>query len=278
MKGAERICFIGAGAMAEAMLAGLLKNRRIDADRVSVFNRQRRDRLDKLKRTYGVRIPEDRGRAVVEADTVILAVKPKDVQEALTQWRDYFHKGQRIISVAAGISTEAVEKMIAAEIPVIRAMPNTSCTIGLSATALCAGKWAKPADMEAARYLFSAIGSAVIVDEEAMDSVTALSGSGPAYIYFMVEALERAGVEAGLSKEISRELTLQTLLGAAHMLMETREEPAELRRKVTSPGGTTMAGLEELKRRRFDEAIKSAVLRAKSRSRELGNLLEQGVK
>jgi len=168
--------------------------------------------------------------------------------------------------------------MIAAEIPVIRAMPSTSCTIGLSATALCAGKWAKPADMEAARYLFSAIGSAVIVDEEAMDSVTALSGSGPAYIYFMVEALERAGVEAGLSKEISRELTLQTLLGAAHMLMETREEPAELRRKVTSPGGTTMAGLEELKRRRFDEAIKSAVLRAKSRSRELGNLLEQGVK
>src|SRR5690606_15927218 len=101
MKGAERICFIGAGAMAEAMLAGLLKNRRIDADRVSVFNRQRRDRLDKLKRTYGVRIPEDRGRAVLEADTVILAVKPKDVQEALTQWRDYFHKGQRIISVAA---------------------------------------------------------------------------------------------------------------------------------------------------------------------------------
>ena len=157
-------------------------------------------------------------------------------------------------------------------------MPNTSCTIGLSATALCAGRWSKQEDMEAARYLFSAIGSTVIVEEEAMDSVTALSGSGPAYIYFMVEALEQAGVEAGLSKEISRELTLQTLLGAAHMLMETREEPAELRRRVTSPGGTTMAGLEELKRRQFDEAVKSAVLRAKSRSRELGSLLGQGVK
>ncbi|MEW9031815.1 MAG: pyrroline-5-carboxylate reductase [Planifilum fimeticola] len=278
MNGVERICFIGAGSMAEAMLAGLLKKRRIDADKVSVFNRHKRERLDKLKGTYGVWIPENRGRAVSEADTVILAVKPKDVQEALTQWRSFFHKGQRIISVAAGVSTEAVEKLIPAGIPVIRAMPNTSCTIGLSATALCAGRWATQEDMEAARYLFSAIGSTVIVEEEAMDSVTALSGSGPAYIYFMVEALEQAGVEAGLSKEISRELTLQTLLGAAHMLMETREEPAELRRRVTSPGGTTMAGLEELKRRQFDEAVKSAVLRAKSRSRELGSLLGQGVK
>lgn len=278
MNGVEHICFIGAGSMSEAMLAGLLKNQLIAADRVSVFNRHRQKRLDELKKLYGVRIPEDRGKAVSEADTVILAVKPKDVYEALTQWKPFFHEGQRIISVVAGVSTEAVERLIPSGIPVIRAMPNTSCSIGLSATALCAGRWAKPKDMEVARYLFSAIGSAVIVEEEAMDSVTALSGSGPAYIYFMVEALEQAGVEAGLSKEISRELTLQTLLGAAHMLMETREEPAELRQRVTSPGGTTMAGLEELKRKRFDEAVKSAVLQAKIRSRELGSLLKQGVK
>lgn len=278
MNGLERICFIGAGSMAEAMLAGLLKNQLIAADRVSVFNRNRRERLAALEKSYGVRIPEDRGKAISEADTVILAVKPKDVREALTQWRSSFHERQRIISVVAGVSTEAVEKLIPSGIPVIRAMPNTSCKIGLSATALCAGRWAGSEDMEIARYLFSAIGSAVIVEEEAMDSVTALSGSGPAYIYFMVEALEQAGMAAGLPKEISRQLTLQTLLGAAHMLMETREEPAELRRRVTSPGGTTMAGLEELKRRRFDEAVKSAVLRAKSRSRELGNLLGQGAK
>lgn len=273
MSNVNRICFIGAGSMAEAMLAGLLKNLGIEADKVSVFNRNRQERLIQLQKTYGIRIPEDRGKAVSEADTVILAVKPKDVQSALIRWRNSFHKGQRIISVAAGVSTEAVEKLVLPGIPVIRAMPNTSCTIGLSATALCAGRWAKSEDMEAARYLFSAIGSTVIVGEEAMDSVTALSGSGPAYIYFMVEALMQAGVEAGLSKEVSRELTLQTLFGAAHMLMETREEPAELRRRVTSPGGTTMAGLEELKRRQFEEAVKSAVLRAKSRSRELGSLL-----
>ncbi len=278
MNGVQRICFIGAGSMSEAMLAGLLKNRLITADRVSVFNRHRRERLTELKKSYGVQIPEDRGRAVSEADTVILAVKPKDVQEALTQWKTSFHRGQRIISVAAGISTEAVERLIPSGIPVIRAMPNTSCTIGQSATALCTGRWAGPEDLEVARRLFSAIGSAVIVEEEAMDSVTALSGSGPAYIYFMVEALEQAGVEAGLSKEIARQLSLQTLFGAAHMLMETREEPAELRRRVTSPGGTTMAGLEELKRKRFDEAVKSAVLQAKSRSRELGSLLGQEAK
>lgn len=273
-----RYCFIGAGSMAEAMFAGLLKKGIAEARQIQVINRQNRTRLAYLNRKYGVQIPENKGDAVRQSDIVILATKPKDIPDALTQWGPKIQPGKLVISVAAGISTAYIERHLAEGTAVIRSMPNTSCTIGLSATAICQGRWAKRENMETARRLFQAIGIVVEVPEEAMDTVTGLSGSGPAYIYYMVEAMQQAGVEAGLNADIARQLTLQTLLGAAHMLMETKEEPAELRRKVTSPGGTTMAGLEALRRYQFEKAVQSAIFRAKERSKELGGTLTSSVK
>jgi pyrroline-5-carboxylate reductase len=243
-----------------------------------VINRQNRARLTCLNREYGVRIPENKGDAVLHSDIVVLAAKPKDIPEALRQWGPMIRADQLVISVAAGISTAFIEHHLKEGTAVIRSMPNTSCTIGLSATAICQGRWATRENMESARRLFQAIGIVVEVSEEAMDTVTGLSGSGPAYIYYMVEAMQQAGVEAGLHADIARQLTLQTLLGAAHMLMETQEEPAELRRKVTSPGGTTMAGLETLRRYQFEKAVRSAIFRAKERSKELGDAFTTTVK
>lgn len=273
-----RYCFIGAGSMAEAMIAGLLKKGMAEAGQIMVINRQNRARLAYLNREYGVQIPENKGDAVVQSDIVILAAKPKDIPDALTQWGPMIRPDQLVISVAAGISTAFIERHLKEGTAVIRSMPNTSCTIGLSATAICRGRWATHEHMESAHRLFQAIGIVVEVPEEAMDTVTGLSGSGPAYIYYMVEAMQQAGVEAGLKADIARQLTLQTLLGAAHMLIETEEEPAELRRKVTSPGGTTLAGLETLRQYQFEKAVQSAIFRAKERSKELGDAFTTIVK
>ncbi|WP_246258578.1 pyrroline-5-carboxylate reductase [Kroppenstedtia pulmonis] len=266
----ERFCFIGAGSMAEAILCGLLHSSHTPAENIHLINRQSKERLWHLQKCYNVVIPEDKEQAVTNADTVVFAVKPKDIPQALQLWRPSIHKGQKVISVAAGISTSFFEQHLP-EIPVIRAMPNTSGTIGRSATAICGGTHATPEDLEAARDVFSAIGSVVQVEEKDMDTVTGLSGSGPAYIYYLAEALEQAGVTAGLTHQVARHLTLQTLLGAAHMLLETGEDPAELRRKVTSPGGTTMAGINTLANHGFHKALIEAVHSAKQRSEELAH-------
>jgi pyrroline-5-carboxylate reductase len=213
---------------------------------------------------------------VAQADIVILAVKPKDVLEALSEWRSRLGREQLFISVVAGISTETITQALGGRIAVVRAMPNTSCAVGLSATALCGGNGVAEGQLSMAERIFKSIGSVIRVDEGAMDAVTGLSGSGPAYFYYMVEALQAAGVQAGLSAETARQLTVQTLLGAAHMLVETGKEAGQLRHEVTSPGGTTMAGLEILRQCEVAEAMKRAVLRAKERSIEMGaNLLAQ---
>ncbi|SMO76051.1 pyrroline-5-carboxylate reductase [Melghirimyces algeriensis] len=266
----NQICFIGAGSMAEALLSGLLNNTPTSAKHIHVINRQNQNRIQYLSKKYGIISPKDNQAAIKQADTVILAVKPKDITHALDQWGMYFHPGQRIISVVAGISIPFIENRLTTRIPVIRAMPNTSCAVAQSATALCTGTHASEKDLDTAFQIFSSIGTVVVVDEKDMDAVTGLSGSGPAYIYYLVEALEQAGIQAGLTPSIARHLTLQTLAGAAHMLMETKEEPAELRRKVTSPGGTTMAGLETLAQHHFQKSLIHAVQKAKQRSKELG--------
>ncbi|MFC4077678.1 pyrroline-5-carboxylate reductase [Salinithrix halophila] len=272
MKQRKHYCFIGAGSMAEAILGGLTKSRRADANGIHVINRCDRDRLTQLKNHYSIQCPEEKEKAVTRAETIILAVKPKDMADALDQWGGLIRPGQRVISVAAGISTAFIEERIASGVAVIRAMPNTSSMIGRSATAICGGRHAAKSDLEEAVADFSSIGSTVIVDEKDMDTVTGLSGSGPAYIYYFVEALEQAGVREGLSHQVARQLTLQTLVGAAHMLLETGEDPAELRRKVTSPGGTTMAAIETLADHHFHQALQSAVHRARKRSEELGQV------
>lgn len=262
-------CFIGAGSMTEALLSGLL-SQGTTGESITTINRVNHERIQQLNQRYGISLPPNRNTAVSKADLIILAIKPKDAAAALEQWGPYIHPGQRVISVVAGLSTSFIEKRLAPGTAVIRAMPNTSGTVGLSATALCPGLHADEDDLAQAARFFSSIGITVVVKEEDMDAVTGLSGSGPAYIYYLVEALEKAGVTMGLTPTVSRRLTLQTLLGAAKMLQETGEEPAELRKKVTSPGGTTMAGLETLAHHQFQDALILAVQQACKRSQELG--------
>ncbi|MBA4495461.1 pyrroline-5-carboxylate reductase [Paenactinomyces guangxiensis] len=266
----KKIGLIGAGSMAASILAGLTEKGEILPQNIALINRCNQKRLQELTQLYGLNEENNKPERILEADIVILAVKPKDVAEVLKCWGNRFRQGQLIISVIAGISTSFLESGLKEKLAVIRVMPNTSCAVGLSATAVCSGKWVRPEDMEIACHIFSAIGSVFVVQEEMMDAVTGLSGSGPAYFYYMVEALESAGVHAGLSAAAARDLTVQTLLGAAQMLVKTGKEASQLRREVTSPGGTTMAGLEVLSRYRFDEAVIQAVLRAKERSREMG--------
>lgn len=274
MLSTKKIGFIGAGSMAEAILDGLFAKGKVPKENVFIMNRVNRFRLGHLANKYQLPLSQFDQEKVHQADVLILAVKPNDVIEVLKRWERKWTRKQLLISVVAGISTSLIESMCHERLPVIRTMPNTSCTVGLSATGIACGKWVTSKQLELAKEIFGSIGSVYPIEEKFMDVVTGLSGSGPAYFYYMVEALENAGIEAGLERETARSLTIQTLIGAAQMLKRTGKSAEDLRKEVTSPGGTTMAGLEVLNRYQFDEVLKKAVFRAKERSREMGEQLK----
>lgn len=272
----KKVCFIGAGAMAEAVLAGMLNKRIIKPGAVSITNRSDRFRLDELVYNFGVVADANQKESSIrEADILILAMKPKDVTSALKEIKYLTNPNQLIVSVVAGITTSFITSLLGHHAPVIRTMPNTSATIGLSSTGICQGETATEEHLELAKHIFESIGMVAVVEEDQLDAVTGLSGSGPAYIYYLVESMLAGGVQAGLDEQVARELILQTLIGAAHMLKETGEDPAVLREKVTSPNGTTEAGLNKLRSYRFEEALVAAILRATERSKELGAILTE---
>ncbi|RXT05705.1 pyrroline-5-carboxylate reductase [Ammoniphilus sp. CFH 90114] len=272
----KKVCFLGAGAMAEAVLAGMLNKRIIKPGAVSITNRSDRFRLDELVYNFGVVADANqKDSSIQDADILILAMKPKDVASALEEIKHLTNPNQLVISVVAGITTTFITSLLGHQAPVIRTMPNTSATIGLSATGVCQGETATEEHLELAKHIFESIGMVAVVEEHQLDAVTGLSGSGPAYIYYLVESLQSGAVQAGLDEQVARELILQTLIGAAHMLKETGEDPAVLREKVTSPNGTTQAGLDKLRSFQFEEALVSCVLRATERSKELGAILSE---
>lgn len=266
----ERIGFLGAGSISEAMIAGILKKHLLSPEQIFITNRNNQERLAELAQNYNVQVTQEKHEVCRNADILILAIKPKDAAEALMELRGSVHAGQLVISVIAGVSTSLIQEWLGVSCPVIRTMPNTSSAVGLSATGLACNYHVSEEQLQLATQLLGAIGEVYPVEEDELDIVTGLSGSGPAYIYYLVEAMVSAGTKAGLSREVARQLTLQTVLGAAHMLLDTNEEPALLRKKVTSPGGTTQAGLEVLESYHFQEAVTAAILRATERSRELG--------
>ncbi len=266
----KKICFLGAGSIAESMISGMLDKKLVNPAQIYVTNRCDDERLQFLHDQYRVQTHREKRMIVPSCDLIILAMKPKDVDLALKEIGDLLSPQQLVISVLAGISTAYMEQHLQQPVPVVRAMPNTSSKVGLSATALAYGRHATKEHMNIAGTLFEAIGSVCTVEEEQLDAVTGLSGSGPAYVYYLVEAMEKAGREVGLEPEIARQLTLQTLIGAAHMLQSTQEEPEILRQQVTSPGGTTMAAIETLQSLGFQEAIEAAIRSATERSKELG--------
>jgi pyrroline-5-carboxylate reductase len=268
---AEKLLFFaGAGAISEAMLKGLVEAGVLPAEQITVSNRKNRERLFQLDQSYGIHISQQQEQEIAAADIVILAMKPFDIHQALQEIGTSITPQQLVISVVAGVSMETIEAQLAEGVPVIRAMPNTSSFVQASATAISRGKHTTIEQLEQGKQIFAAIGSVTEVEEQQLDAVTGLSGSGPAYIYYVIESLMQAGQQVGLSEETCRELLIQTLYGSAKMLKVTGKNPQELRRQVTSPNGTTMAGLAVLEQGNLPDLLKRAVEQATRRATEMG--------
>jgi len=269
----KRICFIGGGAMAEAMINGLLSQAIIQPAQLTVVELDQR-RLGFLSESYGIAVfsPDDGEEALAAAEIVVLAVKPQQLACAMAAYAGSLRAEQLLISVLAGVNLATIRQLIPKGTRVVRAMPNTSAAVGLSATGICTEPGGQASSLDLAEAIFQSIGTVVRVSEERMDAITALSGSGPAYVFALAEAMEQGGVAAGLDVAVARELTKQTLLGAAQLLASGSQPPEELRRRVTSPGGTTMAALQVMQRADFSEMMRQAILSAAARSHDLAML------
>jgi pyrroline-5-carboxylate reductase len=259
---------IGAGNMAEALLRGAFGAGVLAPERCLVANRSNDERLARFRSTWRVETTRDKGRMLRESEMLVLAVKPYDLPGVLTEMAPHTTPRHLVVSVAAGIPLEMIERRLA-DVPVIRAMPNTSTAVRASATVLAAGRHASADHLAVVRTFFEAVGWVGVVPEPLLDAVTAVSGSGPAYVYALAEALAESGERAGLPAELARTLAAQTVLGAGRMMTETGEPLQALRTRVASPGGTTMAGLEALERGGFRAAVEAAVAGAIRRAREL---------
>jgi pyrroline-5-carboxylate reductase len=264
----KTIAFIGAGNMGEALIRGLLDTHTVPPSQIVAAD-TREERLTFLERSFGIRVTTDNAQAAGVAEVLVLAVKPQQMSAALTSLKP--KSSALIISIAAGISTSRIERELSGRARVVRAMPNTPALIGAGAAALCRGAFATDADLVTAEAILGAVGITVRTEERFLDAVTALSGSGPAYVFYVTEAMVEAGIEAGLDPTVSRKLAIQTMYGAAKLMRDTGEEPGELRRKVTSPGGTTEAALRVMKNRQLKELFVEAIQAATERGRELAN-------
>lgn len=270
------VAVVGGGVMGGTIFASIAADPHTPVARAVVAERvpARRDHLlADLPGVEGrtVAAVEDPAAAVAEADVVVLAVKPQDALATLEAVRHAWRPGALLLSVCAGLATSTLEDLVPAGVRVVRGMPNTPARIGEGATAICAGAEAGPDDLSLVRELLAGTGAVVSVGERQMDAVTGLSGSGPAYVFLVLEALVEAGVDNGLSRDVARELATQTLRGAAGMALEPQAHPALLREAVTSPGGTTAAGLAALEAHGLRAAIAAGVRAATARSAELGS-------
>jgi len=270
MLSGKTIGFLGGGNITESLIRGMTDRGVVEPAQLLVTNRANLGRLQALQARYGVRVTTSKAEVIEQAYIVVLAPKPKDAPALMAEVGHLFRPGQILLTVMAGISTAFLESAATPGVQVVRAMPNTSCEVGESATAIAMGACAGVEAALHAREIMGAVGVVVEVPEHHMDAVTGLSGSGPAFIYFMIEAMMEAGKSVGLPSTVARDLAIQTLKGAAKMLDETGEDPAILRQKITSPNGTTVAGLQALGEAGFSQAVIRAVTRATQRSREMG--------
>ena len=264
----RRIGFIGAGNMAEALIAGLLHANRLPSSQLLASDIDGR-RLAWLHRTYNIEVDGHNRGVADRADILVLAVEPQVLDEVLADIGKAVRDRTLVISVAAGYPIARIARLSAAT-RIVRSMPNTPSLIREGITALAYDESLSENDAAAARALFESIGQVVIVDERVLDAVTGLSGSGPAYIYVMIEALADGGVKMGLPRATAQLLAAQTVSGAARLLIESRDHPGTLKDRVASPGGATVAGLHELERGCLRAMLISAVEAAARRSRELG--------
>ncbi|MCF6410996.1 pyrroline-5-carboxylate reductase [Pseudalkalibacillus salsuginis] len=271
----QRVAFLGAGNMAEAMISGIVESGKFSPEQIIATNRNNQERLNTIKEKYGIEAVTKDQLDFSNITVFILAMKPKDVESALSDLKDHLKPEQLLISVLAGISTTYIEENLNERQQVIRVMPNTSSMLGESATAICPGQHVSMDQVLLTKELMNCIGEAYTIDESQMDIFTGIAGSGPAYFYNLMEHMEQAGYEGGMDRELARKIGAQTIRGAAQMMLEQEETPAQLRKKVTSPNGTTAAGLEALAKNGGGKAIAEAVKGAASRSKELREELEK---
>ena len=266
----KQIAVIGGGKMGGVIIGGIVSHKLAAAGDVTVADKVK-ECLKALKEIHGVVVTEDNKKAAKKADVVVLAVKPQDMAGVLQEIDPVIDNKKLLLSIAAGISTGFIEGHLRDGIRVIRVMPNAPALISEGVAALARGKNASENDLELARLIFNALGITVVVKEELMDAVTGLSGSGPAYVFVIIEALTDAGVRMGLSRDVALKLSAQTVMGAAKLCLQGDRHPAELKDMVTSPGGTTIAGLKALEEGKIRATLMAAVEAATLRSKELGS-------
>lgn len=264
----EKIGFAGGGRMGEALIKGLLAAGKMNVEQLIVFDSDP-GRAEYLKNTYKIQISPDNKHLVGNCDIIVLAVKPQVIAQVLDDFGSAVRPGNLIISIAAGIPLQYIESRLPKGSRVIRVMPNTPALIGVGMTAIAGGKSAAKADLETADRIFSAVGKTVVLEERYLDAVTGLSGSGPAYFFAIMEAFIDAGVKVGLSREVAKTLTLQTVLGSVRMAFESGIPISGLREMVTSPGGTAIEGLHVMARSGLHGIVMDAVESATKRSIEL---------
>ncbi|MFT8870656.1 MAG: pyrroline-5-carboxylate reductase [Sporolactobacillus sp.] len=264
----DKLTFLGAGELAQALTKGFL-NAGIAANTIWLTNRSNVARLAQLEQQYGVHGESDRHKAIEQADVVFLACRPADCKEALLAVQDAFTEHQLIISLMVGVPTDYISQIGGKRLHIVRAMPNTSAATGRSATGLAAGGHANEADLTKAVQLFNTVGSVSVVDESQIDAVAALAGSGPAYLYYLTDAMIKAGVQQGLTSDASISLVTQTIVGAAHMLAHAGKSAQSLLQAVATPGGTTEAGIQVLDAQHVSTAVADCIGRAVSRAGEL---------
>jgi pyrroline-5-carboxylate reductase len=264
----KRVAVLGAGKMGGILLQALLKNGLLSTDQTCATV-QHEERAKALSAKLKIKVGTDNVAAVKGADIILIGVKPQVVQEIMNEIRGQITPAQLIVSVAASVPTALIEKNLPPNIPVIRAMPNTPCSVGSGMTAVCKGKYANATHVALTCRMFDVVGRTVVVDEKHMDAVTGLSASGPAYIYIILEALAEAGVKVGLPRDIATLLASQTTLGAARVVLETGDHPALLKDAVTTPAGCTIDGIMELEEGKLRVTLIKAVVRATQRAKEL---------
>ncbi len=264
----EKIAVIGAGNMGGALMTGWIRSGQIAPENITAVDLVA-EVLDQRKRELGVRVAADAREVVGQQDIVVLGVKPQSWKQTVAGFRDLLHRDQVIISFMAGVQIAALEAELGA-LPVIRAMPNLLAQVNAAGSGVCAGTHVGDDHLRLALALFDTVGAGIVVSESQMDAVTGLAGSGPGYVYAIIDALADGGVRSGLSKDMALTLATQTVLGAALMVAETGEHPAILKDRVASAGGTTIAGLHALEQRGMRAALMEAVWAATERSRALG--------
>lgn len=269
----KKIAIIGTGNMGEALASGLVSSQKSSSDNIICAD-VREDSLESIKDKYGVVTTTNNTDAIMQSEIIIYSVKPQILASVLKETASCLDMSKLVISIAAGVPLAAIESCVNKKLRLVRVMPNIAAFVKEGATAIAAGKHTHKDDIKLAKAIFDSVGKSVFIEENIlMDAITGLSGSGPAYIFLIVDALADAGVKMGLSRKDALFLSSQTVLGAAKLLMETKEHPGQLKDRVTSPGGTAIAGIHTLEKGGLRTTLINAVEVATARSKELGEMM-----